>query len=166
MLIYLGLGSNLGDRLAHLAAAVRAMDAAGAVARRRSPLYESAPVGPPNQPWYLNAVLEAETTLNPLDLLAAAKRVEAAIGRRPGARWGPRVVDVDILLYGDRVVDEREPWLTIPHPELWQRRFVLAPLRDLRPDLRGPDGRSIEAWLADLAPAQALRPAADTWPEP
>jgi 2-amino-4-hydroxy-6-hydroxymethyldihydropteridine diphosphokinase len=166
MLTYLGLGSNLGDRLAQLAAAVRALDAAGVVPRRRSPLYESAPVGPPNQPWYLNAVLEAETALSPLDLLAAAKRVEAVIGRRPGARWGPRVVDVDILLYGDRVVDEREPWLTIPHPELWQRRFVLAPLRDLRPDLRGPDGRSIEAWLADLAPAQALRPATDTWPEP
>ena len=151
MLIYLGLGSNLGDRLAQLVAAVRALEAEGVAPRRRSPLYESAPVGPADQPWYLNAVLEAETALGPLDLLAAVKRVEAAIGRRPGVRWGPRVVDVDVLLYGDRVVDECEPWLTIPHPELWKRRFVLAPLRDLRPDLRGPDGRCIEAWLADLA---------------
>jgi 2-amino-4-hydroxy-6-hydroxymethyldihydropteridine diphosphokinase len=164
MLVYLGLGSNLGDRAAQLAAAVRGLAVEGVAVRRCSPLYESAPVGPPDQPWFLNGVLEAETALPPLDLLAAAKRVEAAVGRRPGARWGPRIVDVDILLYGDRAVDEREPWLTIPHPELWKRRFVLAPLRDLRPDLRGPDGRPIEAWLADLVPAQPLRPAAVDWP--
>ncbi|SRR5579875_3507567 len=164
MLIYLGLGSNLGDRAANLAAAVRGLGRAGVVVQRRSALYESAPVGPPDQPWYLNAVVEAETTLAPRALLAAAKAVEAAVGREPGPRWGPRVVDVDILLYGDLVVDQREPWLTIPHPELWRRLFVLRPLGELRPDLRGPNGRPIGAWIDALAREQAVRPAEATWP--
>src|SRR5215211_5826641 len=129
MLVYFGLGSNLGDRAAQLAAAVRGLAVEGVAVRRCSPLYESAPVGPPDQPWYLNAVLEAVTSLAPRELLAAAKAVEAAVGRRPGRRWGPRVVDVDILLYGEQQLDERDPWLTIPHPQMWRRRFVLLPLR-------------------------------------
>ncbi len=163
MLVYLGLGSNLGDRAGNLGAAVAGLERAGVDVRRRSPLYESAPVGPPDQPWYLNAVVEAETTLAPRELLAAAKAVEAALGRRPGPRWGPRPVDVDILLYGERQVDEREPWLTIPHPEMWRRLFVLLPLRDLRPELRGPDGRPIDAWIRALAAEQPVRPAGVAW---
>jgi 2-amino-4-hydroxy-6-hydroxymethyldihydropteridine diphosphokinase len=159
-LVYLGLGSNLGDRRTHLVAALNGLAAAGVTMRRRSGLYESAPVGPPDQPWYLNAVVETTTALEPQALLAAAKAVERAVGRQPGRRWGPRVVDVDVLLYGSRRVDEREPWLTIPHPELWRRRFVLAPLQELRPDLQGPDGR---AWLAELAAAQEVRPVSVDW---
>ena len=165
-LVYLGLGSNLGNRAAHLGVALAGLGAAGVAARRRSPLYETAPVGPPDQPWFLNAVLEAETRLDPTALLAAAKAVEGAAGRQPGPRWGPRAIDVDILLYDDRRIDQPDPWLTIPHPELWRRLFVLVPLRDLRPDLRGPDGRPIDAWIADLEPGQALRRAALSWPLP
>lgn len=94
---------------------------------------------------------EGKTALPPLALLALAKRVERAVGRVPGRRWGPRVVDVDLLLYDDWQVREREPWLEIPHPELWRRQFVLVPLRDLRPDLAAPDGTPIDEWLGALS---------------
>ncbi len=161
-LAYLGLGSNLGDRAANLAAAVAALAEAGVRIRRRSPLYETMPVGVPDQPWFLNAVAEGETTLGPHPLLAAAKAVERAVGRTPGPRWGPRVVDVDILLYDDLQIADAERWLVVPHPELWRRLFVLAPLRDLRPDLRGPDGVPIGAHVDALAAAapDTVRP----WP--
>ncbi len=154
--VYLGLGSNLGDRAAHLAATLRGLEAAGVAVRRCSPLYETEPVGVREQPWFLNLVAEAETALSPTALLRAAKAVERAVGRTPGRRWGPRVVDVDILLYDDWQVAEREPWLVIPHPEMWRRRFVLLPLHDLRPDLPAPDGGALAAWLAAL---QAADPA-------
>jgi 2-amino-4-hydroxy-6-hydroxymethyldihydropteridine diphosphokinase len=159
-LVYLGLGSNLGDRAAHLAAALAGLATAGVTVRRRSPLYETAPVGVTDQPLFLNAVAEVETALAPEELLAVAKAVERAVGRTPGPRWGPRVVDVDLLLYGERRVNLLDPWLVIPHPALWQRLFVLVPLRDLRPDLRAPDGTPIGAWIARLAAAQpgAVRP--------
>lgn len=150
-IVYLGLGSNLGDRAAHLAAALAGLPAVGVAVRRCSPLYETEPVGVRDQPWFLNLVVEGETALRPLALLAAAKAVERAVGRTPGRRWGPRVVDVDLLLYDDWRVAETDPWLTIPHPELWRRRFVLLPLHDLRPDLPAPDGTSLAAWLRALA---------------
>jgi 2-amino-4-hydroxy-6-hydroxymethyldihydropteridine diphosphokinase len=168
--VYLGLGSNLGDRAAHLAAALRGLEAAGVVVRRCSPLYETEPVGVREQPWFLNLVAEVETALSPTALLAAAKAVERAVGRTPGRRWGPRVVDVDILLYADWQVAETEPWLVIPHPEMWRRRFVLLPLRDLRPDLRAPDGTPLAAWLDALAAADpaVVRPwhGPLAWPTP
>jgi 2-amino-4-hydroxy-6-hydroxymethyldihydropteridine diphosphokinase len=153
-LVYLGLGSNLGDRAAHLAAALAGLAAVGVTVRRRSPLYETVPVGVTDQPRFLNAVAEVETALAPEELLGVAKAVERAVGRMPGPRWGPRVVDVDLLLYGERRVNLTDPWLVIPHPALWQRLFVLVPLRDLRPDLRAPDGTPIGAWIARLAAAQ------------
>ncbi len=153
--VYLGLGSNLGDRAAHLAAALRGLAAAGVALRRCSPLYETEPVGVRDQPWFLNLVVEAETALGPTALLGAAKAIERAVGRTRGRRWGPRVVDVDILLYDDWRVDTQEPWLTIPHPEMWRRRFVLLPLHDLRPDLRAPDGTPLATWLEALAAADA-----------
>jgi 2-amino-4-hydroxy-6-hydroxymethyldihydropteridine diphosphokinase len=162
--VYLGLGSNLGDRAAHLAAALDGLVAAGVAVRRCSPLYETEPIGVRDQPWFLNLVAEGETALSPTALLAAAKAVEGAVGRTPGRRWGPRVVDVDILLYDDWQVAEREPWLVIPHPEMWRRRFVLLPLHDLRPDLSSPDGTPLAAWLGALAAADpaVVRP----WPGP
>jgi 2-amino-4-hydroxy-6-hydroxymethyldihydropteridine diphosphokinase len=171
--VYLGLGSNLGDRAAHLAAALRGLEGAGVAIRRCSPLYETEPVGLREQPWFLNLVAEGETTLTPPALLQAAKAVERAVGRTPGRRWGPRVVDVDLLLYDDWQVAERKPWLVIPHPEMWRRRFVLLPLNDLRPDLAAPDGTPLGAWLANLAMADSTvvrpwsqafrwRPAGDT----
>src|SRR5262245_49615587 len=130
-LAYLGLGSNLGDRAANLDAAIAGLAAAGVTLCRRSPLYETAPVGVRDKPWFLNAVAEVATALPPLALLEAAKEVEGAVGRTAGPRWGPRVLDVDLLLYDDRHVVEAEPWLEIPHPEMWRRLFVLVPLRDL-----------------------------------
>ena len=159
-LVYLGVGSNLGDRAANLAAALRGLEGAGVAVHRCSPLYETEPVGVREQPWFLNVVAEGETALSPTALLTAAKAVERAVGRTPGARWGPRVVDVDILLYDDRQVAETEPWLVIPHPEMWHRRFVLLPLHDLRPDLPAPDGAPLAAWIAALAAANpaAVRP--------
>ena len=104
--VYLSLGSNLGDRAANLAAALRGLEKAGLAVRRCSPLYETEPVGVRAQPWFLNLVVEGETALSPSALLAAAKAVERAVGRTPGRRWGPRVVDVDILLYDDWQVAE------------------------------------------------------------
>jgi 2-amino-4-hydroxy-6-hydroxymethyldihydropteridine diphosphokinase len=160
--VYLGLGSNLGDRAGHLRAALAGLAEAGVAVRRVSPCYETEPWGVADQPWFLNAVVEATTTLDPLALLAAAKAVERAVGRVPGPRWGPRAVDVDLLLYDDRTVREQDPWLEVPHPELWRRLFVLVPLRDLRPDLVAPDGTPIDARIAALAAAEpgAVRP----WP--
>jgi 2-amino-4-hydroxy-6-hydroxymethyldihydropteridine diphosphokinase len=160
--VYLGLGSNLGDRAAQLAAAVAALERAGVAVRRRSPLYETRPVGVVDQPPFLNAVAEAETRLAPPALLAAVKAIERALGRVPGPRWGPRAIDIDILLYGDARVICREPWLEIPHPRLWERQFVLVPLADLRPDLRDPDGVPIAERLARLRAVEGE----GVWPYP
>jgi 2-amino-4-hydroxy-6-hydroxymethyldihydropteridine diphosphokinase len=127
---FLALGSNLGDREAILRDAVAALDGVVAV----SPVYETAPVGgPAGQGPYLNAVVELDTRRSPRDLLGVCRRLEAAAGRVRGERWGARTLDVDVLLVGDLVVDE--PDLVVPHPRLWERRFVVAPLADLAPDL-------------------------------
>jgi len=127
---FLGLGSNLGDRWAHLRAAVAALPDVVAV----SPVYETSPVGgPEDQGPYLNCVVELSTELGPRELLGVAQRLEAAAGRERHERWGPRTLDVDVLLVDDLTVDE--PDLVVPHPRMWERRFVLAPLADLAPDL-------------------------------
>lgn len=152
--VYLGLGSNLGDREHQLAAALAALEQAEVAVRRRSPLYETRPVGVVDQPPFLNAVAEADTPLAPLALLAAVKAIERALGRVPGPRWGPRAIDIDILLYGDARVVCCEPWLEIPHPRLWERQFVLVPLADLRPDLRDPSGTPIAERIARLHAAE------------
>jgi 2-amino-4-hydroxy-6-hydroxymethyldihydropteridine diphosphokinase len=131
---YLGLGSNLGDRAAHLQLAV---DELGATERidvvAVSRVYETAPVGGPEQDDYLNAVVAIETDLAARELLAVAQRIEAVADRVRTVRWGPRTLDVDVLLVGDEQVDE--PDLAVPHPRLSERGFVLAPLRDVAPDL-------------------------------
>jgi 2-amino-4-hydroxy-6-hydroxymethyldihydropteridine diphosphokinase len=127
---FLGLGSNLGDRWAHLRAAVASL--AGVVAV--SPVYETSPVGgPPGQGPYLNCVVELSTELSPRELLAVARGLEEAAGRERGERWGPRTLDVDVLLVDDLTVEE--PDLVVPHPRMYERRFVLAPLADLAPEL-------------------------------
>ncbi|MGH9156956.1 MAG: 2-amino-4-hydroxy-6-hydroxymethyldihydropteridine diphosphokinase [Acidimicrobiales bacterium] len=131
--VFLGLGSNLGDRRAHLRAAAAGLADVVAV----SPVYESDPVGgPPGQGPYLNAVVELATALSPRELLEVARRLEHEAGRVPTARWGPRILDVDVLLVGDLVVDE--PDLQVPHPRWRERAFVLVPLADLAPDLVSP----------------------------
>jgi 2-amino-4-hydroxy-6-hydroxymethyldihydropteridine diphosphokinase len=131
---YLALGSNLGDRVAHLQRAVdeiRTERGVELVAVSR--VYETEPVGGPDQDAYLNAVVAVETMLEPHELLALAQRCENDAQRVRAERWGPRTLDVDVLLYGDLELDD--PALTIPHPRMWERGFVLAPLRDVAPDL-------------------------------
>lgn len=130
MRAFLGLGSNLGDRWTHLRAAVAGLPDVVAV----SSVYETEAVGgPPSQGPYLNAVVELDTELSPRRLLEVARRLEEAAGRVRSERWGPRPLDVDVLLVGDLAVDE--PDLQVPHPRLWERTFVLAPLADLAPEL-------------------------------
>lgn len=131
---HLALGSNLGDRLGFLRAAVTALAATpGVVVARTSRVYETAPVGGPAQEPYLNAVVAVDTSLDAAGLLAVAQRLEAEAGRVRSVRWGPRPLDVDVLLVGDERVDSVE--LTVPHPRLWERGFVLAPLADVAPEL-------------------------------
>ncbi len=130
---YLGLGSNLGDRAAQLQ---RAVDELAATPEIRvaavSRVYETTPVGGPEQGDYLNAVVAIDTGLAPRELLAVAQRIEQLADRVRTVRWGPRTLDVDVLLVGDEEVDE--PDLQVPHPRLHERAFVLAPLRDVAPD--------------------------------
>jgi 2-amino-4-hydroxy-6-hydroxymethyldihydropteridine diphosphokinase len=126
---FLGLGSNLGDRRAHLWGAVDALPDVVAV----SPVYETDPVGGPDQGTYLNLVVELDTELTPRQLLELAGELEEAAHRVRAERWGARTLDVDVLWVEGTTVDE--PDLVVPHPRMWERRFVLAPLRDLAPDL-------------------------------
>jgi 2-amino-4-hydroxy-6-hydroxymethyldihydropteridine diphosphokinase len=130
---YLALGANLGDRARNLAEARRLLGERGARLLRESAVRETAPFGVTDQPRFLNQVIEVDWSAGPRDLLDAAKAVEAAVGRKPTYRWGPREIDVDILLFGDESV--ADPDLVIPHPGLRERDFVLEPLAELRPDL-------------------------------
>jgi 2-amino-4-hydroxy-6-hydroxymethyldihydropteridine diphosphokinase len=130
---YLALGSNLGDRLAYLQGAVDALAATDGVdVVAVSPVYETAAVGGPEQDDYLNAVVAVDTSLGPHALLRLGQSIEAAADRVRTVRWGPRTLDVDVLLYDDVQLDD--PRLTVPHPRLWERDFVLVPLRDVAPD--------------------------------
>jgi len=171
--VFVGLGSNLGDRLEYLRAAVARLDADPAIrVTACSPVYESAPLGPVRaQPAFLNAVCALATALAPRTLLDRLLAVEAALGRVRGVPQGPRTVDLDLLLYGEAVVDE--PGLCVPHPQLGKRAFVLAPLLDLAPTLAHPltgeplaaaRARLVSQVLHRFAPASALRPPAATAP--
>ena len=141
---YLGLGSNQGDRLACLRAGRRALERHGVRVVASSPVYETEPQGEvSDQPDFLNACLEIDTDLGPRELLAVAKEVERELGRQAnGPRHGPRPIDVDVLLLGD--LEHRSEALTLPHPEVSSRRFVLQPLLDLDPGLRLPDGTALQ----------------------
>jgi len=131
--VFLGLGSNMGDRMAHLRDAVHSLPGVVAV----SPVYETDPVGGPDQRAYLNCVVELDVDLTPRQLLGICHRLESAAHRVRTVRWGPRTLDVDILLMDDTVVNE--PDLQIPHPRMRERKFVLQPLRDLAPELVSED---------------------------
>jgi 2-amino-4-hydroxy-6-hydroxymethyldihydropteridine diphosphokinase len=154
-LVYLGLGSNIGDREANLRAAIERLSANGIEVLRTSPVYETEPVDYTDQRWFLNVVVEASTVLLPMQLLARTSRIERELGRVRTIAKGPRTIDIDILLYGRSVI--RSPKLEVPHPRMGDRRFVLAPLAGLAPDLRHPvTGRSIREML-DAAPHQTIR---------
>jgi 2-amino-4-hydroxy-6-hydroxymethyldihydropteridine diphosphokinase len=154
-LIYLSLGSNIGDRERNLRAAVERLDAPGLRVLRVSPVYETEPVDYTDQRWFLNLVVEAETTLFPLQLLARVQKIERALGRVRTVPKGPRIIDIDILLYGAAVVHGAK--LEIPHPRMAERRFVLVPLHDLAPDLRHPVARATVTELLRAAPPAAVR---------
>jgi 2-amino-4-hydroxy-6-hydroxymethyldihydropteridine diphosphokinase len=149
---YVALGSNLGDRLATLQAAVDLLDGTDGVrVLRSSRVFETAPVGPP-QPDFLNAVIEVETALEPRGLLEAATAVEQHLGRERLERWGPRTLDVDLLTFDDLTVDE--PDLQIPHPRMHERAFVLVPLGELDADPPLPGGRRLSD--VELPPGDVL----------
>ena len=154
--VYLSLGSNIGDREGHLRKALEQLTAGGVRVLRVSPVYETEPVDVTGQGWFLNQVAEAGTELFPLQLLAAAMRIERALGRVRTLPKGPRTIDIDILLYGSSRV--KTAGLEIPHPRMAERRFVLAPLADLAPDLRHPiTGKSVREMLDGVAHQVARR---------
>jgi 2-amino-4-hydroxy-6-hydroxymethyldihydropteridine diphosphokinase len=154
---FLGLGSNIGDRRGHLQAAVSALPSHGIDVLASSSVYETEPVGlVTDQRDFLNACLRIRTALEPEELLAASKAVERELGRKPGGvRYGPRAIDIDVLLLDQ--VQFRSERLTLPHPEVTRRRFVLVPLLELDPDLWLPDGTRLAAALAGLGAAQEVR---------
>lgn len=163
VIAYLGLGTNLGDRRGNLAAGLRRLSGgAGLRLLRISRVYETEPWGVTGQPRFLNCAAEFAVTLEPEALLACCQAAERAAGRRPGPRWGPRVLDVDLLLYGGRAV--ALPHLEIPHPRLHLRAFALAPLAELAPGLRHPipgcwGGRSVGELARDVAGRDGVVPA-------
>jgi 2-amino-4-hydroxy-6-hydroxymethyldihydropteridine diphosphokinase len=153
--VFLGVGANLGDRLATLQRAVGLLAERGVRTVACSRVWATAPLGgPPDQPEFLNVVVEIDPgDMSPTEVLAAANAVEAELGRVREVRWGPRTIDIDVLLWDD--LRSEDPALTIPHPRMHERAFVVLPLLDLDPDLRLPDGRR----LVELpAPAGEARP--------
>ncbi len=141
--IYLSLGSNVGDREANLRAAIAALTPAGVHVQRVSSIYETEPVDFLHQPWFLNCVVEAETSLEPHALLQALRAIETQLGNKKEFAKGPRKIDLDILLYGNETITA--PDLQVPHPRMLQRRFVLTPLAEIAPDLKHP------SWLVTAA---------------
>jgi 2-amino-4-hydroxy-6-hydroxymethyldihydropteridine diphosphokinase len=152
----IGLGSNMGDRLQFLRGAVAHLrQTVGIHVRAVSSVYETEPVGPAVQAWFLNAVAAVDTSLSPLSLLQHTQAIEGALGRETTYHWGPRTIDLDILLYGDMQV--KTATLTIPHAELCRRAFVMIPLLELAPGLVLPDGTEVSACLSRLIPPQQVR---------
>lgn len=147
-LIYLSLGSNLGDRAANLRRAIELLPRAGVRVLRESPLYETEPVDFLEQPWFLNCVVEAETSLAPRALLDNLQAIERNLGSKKLVSRGPRIVDLDVLIYGDQVI--HESGMEIPHPRMAERLFVLIPLAELAPELRHPLSRRRIAELLAL----------------
>ena len=161
---YLGLGSNLGNRMAFLRSGRDALaDRSAIVLIRAAGVYETEAVGgPPDNPFFLNTALQIETSMTPQQLLATCLAIEDEFGRSRPVRWAPRTLDIDILFYADQVVCEEN--LSIPHPRLQERSFVLAPLREIAPDLRHP---LLDQTISELAAASAgieeLEPIRSSW---
>ena len=153
--VYLGLGSNVGDREEMLQAAIDRLQSRELRILRVSSVYETEPQGRRNQRWFLNLVVEAETDLFPRQLLGRIAKIERQIGRRRMLANGPRTIDIDILFYGNFVVET--PELKIPHPRFAERRFVLAPMVELAPELRDPVSHRTMRELLPATAGQGLR---------
>jgi 2-amino-4-hydroxy-6-hydroxymethyldihydropteridine diphosphokinase len=144
---FVGIGSNVGDRVDFCVRAVRELEtASGITVQKVSQLYETSPLGGPPQRSFVNLVVKVESDLDARSLLQLCKDIEQRIGREPSPiRWGPRVVDLDLLVYGDEKINE--PDLEVPHPRLTERRFALVPLLEVDPDITDPWGKRYEDWL-------------------
>jgi 2-amino-4-hydroxy-6-hydroxymethyldihydropteridine diphosphokinase len=143
---FVGLGSNLGDRVGYLSLARQGLEEHPLIViKRASSIYESEPVGYLEQDWFLNQVVEIATGLQPSELLAVMQGIENRLGRERKIRWGPRVIDLDLLLFEDLVIST--PELTVPHPRMYERSFVLIPLCEIAPDLLHPDGMNTRTHL-------------------
>jgi 2-amino-4-hydroxy-6-hydroxymethyldihydropteridine diphosphokinase len=158
LLAYIGIGSNLGNKLGNCR---RALEAIGSDGRnrlvRRSRFYRTEPVGKKDQEWFINGVAAVETTMGPRELLEFILSVEKGMGRARKERWGPRIIDLDILFYGGRVL--KEEGLEVPHPRLHERRFVLVPLEEIAPDLVHPIfHRTISRILGELKAEEKVSP--------
>ena len=154
--VYLSLGSNVGDRAKNLQGAIAALGKSGVQVVRVSSLYETEPVDYLDQPWFLNCAVEAETQLAALDLLHAVRGIEAQMGSKKLVAKGPRLIDIDILLYGNEFIDT--PELQVPHPRMHLRRFVLEPLAEVAPSVRHPVSHlSISELLTSTPDKSAVR---------
>jgi 2-amino-4-hydroxy-6-hydroxymethyldihydropteridine diphosphokinase len=153
--VYLSLGSNVGDRAAHIERAIGLFAEAGIEIRRVSSFYRTEPVDFAPQRWFINCAVEAATSLMPLQLLKAIKRIERRLGRRVSVAKGPRTIDIDILLYENHII--HTPALTIPHPRMTERRFVLIPLREIAASFRHPGTqRTVLEMLSDAKDASQV----------
>lgn len=138
--VFVGLGSNMGDKAGYIYRALNMLgDSPGVEIQALAPFYRTEPVGYTEQDWFLNTVAEIRTSLGPRELLAEMLEIEDRLGRKRTIRWGPRVVDLDLLLYGRQVISE--PGLEVPHPRMCERAFVMVPLADLAPHLVLPGGK-------------------------
>jgi 2-amino-4-hydroxy-6-hydroxymethyldihydropteridine diphosphokinase len=163
--VYIALGSNIGEREENLRAALQHLPGVGVHVKRVSSLYETEPVDFLDQDWFLNAALEAETELDALDLLHALRLIESLMGSRKAFAKGPRLLDLDILLYGNETIDT--PQLQVPHPRMLDRKFVLVPLAEIAPNLRHPSWRSgaaqLLAGIKDRSEVKKIRDASAIW---
>lgn len=145
---YISLGSNHGSRKENLYHAIKLMDNTGIIAGARSSIYETEPQGMKDQPWFLNMVVRVQTGLSARELLQVLLKLELQMGRKRLVRWGPRIIDLDILLYDGEVI--HQPDLEVPHPRMVERAFVLVPLVEIAPDLILPDGTPVRKYLLRL----------------